>query len=260
MWGHDVKRVLITGGDDGIGLELVRQYLEAGWRVYATCRSPMDAESLHDLEKIHTRLSLHRLDITVPEDLNKLIHQFSDTPLDLLINSSAVFLDKENTGLDHLDYERWFRTLEINTLGPLRVIEALIDNIEAATNGINLVVVLSILPCRTLYEEESTGLFYNSSKAALNSAMQDIAKELEQRNVGLLMLYPGPVAEDMKSPQSITTRQSVTGMRQVIADYSPAKNGCFYSYDGSEFAFGQMPDFKRERQAHGIRQIAQHKK
>jgi NAD(P)-dependent dehydrogenase (short-subunit alcohol dehydrogenase family) len=229
-----LKRVLITGGNGGIGFEFVRQYLEAGWRVYATCRRPADSESLHELKKLHTRLSLHQLDITIPEDLNSITHHFAGTPIDLLINNSSVFFDTDKTGLEHIDYERWLRTLEVNTLGTMRVIEAMLDSIEAGENGINLVVVLSCLSGSRSSHDMSAGLYYRSSKAALNSAMQDIAVDLEHRNIGLLMLYPGQVIGRLDDTSGISAKQSVIGMRQVIREYSPGKNGCFYAYDGSE--------------------------
>ena len=41
--------VLITGANRGLGLEWTRQYAEAGWRVYASCRRPEEAEHLKAL-------------------------------------------------------------------------------------------------------------------------------------------------------------------------------------------------------------------
>lgn len=234
-----MKRVLITGGNEGIGFEFVRQYLEAGWRVYATCRRPAEAGGLQQLQNLHTRLSVHWLDITIPEDLHSIMHQFSGASLDLLVNNSSVCFDTDKTGLDHIDYERWLRTFEINTLGTMRVIEAMLDRIEAGENGINLIVVLSTHPGRTVGHKTSAGLYYRSSKAALNSAMQDIAGDLRQRKIGLLMLYPGPVPDPGDSENGISIEKSVIGMRRVIADYSPGRNGCFYAYDGSEIPRGE---------------------
>lgn len=40
---------LITGANRGLGLELARQYLADGWRIYAACRDPASASELHDL-------------------------------------------------------------------------------------------------------------------------------------------------------------------------------------------------------------------
>nr|WP_320009645.1 SDR family NAD(P)-dependent oxidoreductase [uncultured Desulfobulbus sp.] len=230
-----MKRVLVTGSNRGIGAEFVRQYLETGWRVYATCRRPAEANALHQLAKLHTRLSVHRLDITNAEDLNAITQQFAGAPLDLLINSSSVFFDTEKTRLEHIDYEHWLRTFEVNTLGTMRVIEAVLDSLKAGENGINLIVVLSHLPGSNVHLDTSSGLYYNSSKAAMNSAMQDITSDLERLKIGLVTLYPGLVISRGNATGTISTKQSVLGMRQVIDNYSPPKhNGRFFTYEGTE--------------------------
>ena len=41
--------VLVTGSNRGLGLEWVRQYAAEGWRVYDTCRHPMEALELQKL-------------------------------------------------------------------------------------------------------------------------------------------------------------------------------------------------------------------
>ena len=41
--------VLVTGSNRGLGLEWVKQYAQLGWRVYATCRFPEQAEDLQHL-------------------------------------------------------------------------------------------------------------------------------------------------------------------------------------------------------------------
>jgi len=43
--------VLVTGANRGLGLEWARQYAEAGWRVYASCRRPAEAEDLNALDR-----------------------------------------------------------------------------------------------------------------------------------------------------------------------------------------------------------------
>ena len=59
-----MSSVFVTGSNRGLGLEWCRQYAEAGWRVFATCRHPESADALHDLARIHPLLSVHRLDVT----------------------------------------------------------------------------------------------------------------------------------------------------------------------------------------------------
>jgi len=76
-----MSSVLITGSNRGIGLEFARQYAQSSWRVFATCRRPAEAGELHELAEQHTSLSVHRLDVTVPEDIRAIAWELEDTPL-----------------------------------------------------------------------------------------------------------------------------------------------------------------------------------
>jgi len=228
-----VKRVLITGSNRGIGLEFTRQYLESGWHVYATCRRPAEAKSLHMLLELHSRLTVHRLDITQQEDINSLCHELREVPVNMLINNAGVYFRKRSVGIDCIHYDNWRRTFEVNTLGPVRITEALLGNIEESTT-VRLIVVLSSHMGRIAEIKEGEGFYYRSSKTALNAAMQGISAEIKELGVGILLLHPGAVMTRIGPLKGISTRESVSGMRQIIEGFSMEQTGKFYSYDGEE--------------------------
>ena len=88
-----VGRVLITGTSRGLGLEFVRQYVQAGWRVYATCRSPERALELSRLAaQNRDTLSLHPLDVSEPRHIRALRQMLVGEPLDMLINNAGVMV------------------------------------------------------------------------------------------------------------------------------------------------------------------------
>ena len=93
-----MKRILVTGSNRGIGLEFTRQFLETGWRVYATCRRPAEAKSLHTLTSLHSNLSIHRLDITLQEDISNLCQELKDISLDILLNNAGVYFKNPREG------------------------------------------------------------------------------------------------------------------------------------------------------------------
>ena len=230
-----IKRVLITGSNRGIGLEFVRQYLDDGCRVYATCRHPPEAHELQRLGEIYSALSVHRLDITVQEDIMALCEEFDGIPIDVLINNAGVCFKKVDAGLATVHYDQWRRTLEVNTLGTIHIIEAFEENIALSEQD-RLVVVLSV----GLQGAENSGqpesYYYRSSKAALNTVMRGLAIELKPRNIGVLMMYPGDVRTRMGSTNGITPRYSVQGMKTVIDEISLAESGAFFQYDGTILA------------------------
>ena len=228
-----MDRVLITGSNRGIGLEFTRQYLESGWRVYATCRRPAEAQSLHTLAKIHDGLSIHRLDITLQEDLSNIAQELYSIPLNLLINNAGVYFKKTSSTIDCIHYDSWRRTLEVNTLGPVRVTEALLENIEKSSSK-RLVVVISSHMGSIADIDEPESLYYRSSKAALNAAMQGVTVALQKDKIGVLLLHPGGVLTRMGPKDGISARESVAGMRQIIDDFSMEDSGLFLQYDGED--------------------------
>ena len=231
-----MKRILITGSNRGIGLEFTRQYLEAGWHVYATCRRPAEAQALHTLTELHSNLSIHRLDITLQEDIENICQELKDIPLDILLNNAGVYFKKRCAGIDCIHYDDWRRTLEVNTLGTVRVTEALIGNLER-NEDFRLVVVISSHMGSIADIDESDSLCYRSSKAALNAAMQGIAVALRPRNIAVLLLHPGGVMTRMGPEKGIPERESVDGMCQVIENFSMKQSGAFFQYDGQKMAW-----------------------
>lgn len=225
-------RVLVTGSNRGIGLEFVRQYLEEGWRVHATCRRPAEAEALHMLAELHSELSIHRLDITVSEDISNICYELAGVPIDLLINNAGIYLEKGKAGLGCMHYDDWLRTLEVNTLGAVRITEALLDNVKSGSK--KLVAVLSSHMGSIADIGESGSIYYRSSKAALNAAMQGVAVELKTRKIGVLILHPGGVLTRMGPEKGISVKESVLGMRGIMDGFKLGDTGTFLQYDGQQ--------------------------
>nr|WP_306793142.1 SDR family oxidoreductase [Desulfopila inferna] len=224
---------MITGSNRGIGLEFTRQYLESGWHVYATCRRPTEAQSLHMLLELHSRLTIHRLDITQQEDINSLCQELMEVPINILINNAGVYFRKRSVGIDCIHYDNWRRTFEVNTLGPVRITEALLGNIAESTT-VRLIVVLSSHMERIAEINEGDSFYYRSSKSALNAAMQGISAEMKEQEIGVLLLHPGAVMTRIGPLKGISTRESVSGMRQIIEGFTMEQTGKFFSYDGEE--------------------------
>jgi NAD(P)-dependent dehydrogenase (short-subunit alcohol dehydrogenase family) len=226
--------ILITGSNRGLGLEWARQYAEAGWRVYATCRHPESAGALQTLARSTPSLSVHRLDVTRPEDVAAVAGELAGAPVDLLINNAGVYLEKfDSESLGAIDYSHWAQTLAVNTLGAARVTEALAGNIAASERRL-VVVITSHMG--SIAEISSPGSYaYRSSKAALNAAMKGLSIELAPRGIGILLLHPGWVKTRMGGPGArLSTTESVQGMRGVIDRFTMGDTGRFFRYDGRE--------------------------
>ena len=133
--------VLITGSNRGLGLEWARQYAQEGWRVFATCRYPHDALDLHKLVQKYPKVTLHRLDVTRIEDIRSVQWELENNTIDVLVSNAGIYLDKRQSGIGSFRFDDWLRTFEVNTLGGLRVIEALIGNVAKSSR--RLIVAIS---------------------------------------------------------------------------------------------------------------------
>lgn len=227
-----MSSVLVTGSNRGLGLEWCRQYAEAGWRVFATCRHPETADALHDLAPSHPRLSVHCLDVTRPESVYAVRAELQNESIDVLVNNAGIYLEKYAPTAD-LRYDEWQQTLEVNTLSPLRVTEALLELVARSQR--RLVVAISS-HMGSIAEIGAPGdTYYRSSKAALNAAMKGFSLALRERGVGVLLLHPGWVKTRMGGWDApLTATESVAGMRTLVDAFSLDQSGRFLRYNGTE--------------------------
>ena len=228
-----MKAVLVTGSSRGLGLEWVRQYAQAGWRVYASCRDPGQATQLTELAGRHAAISLHRLDVCDNDQLQELKRELGAARLDVLVNNAGVYLDKFTGEFGRIDYEGWLQSFAVNCLGAMRVSEAFIDQLAASEKRL---VVAITSHMGSIAEISAPGNYaYRSSKAALNAAMKGLSAALRERGIGVLLLHPGWVRTRMGGPDApLGVEQSVAGMRRLVEDFGPQMNGRFFRYNGTE--------------------------
>ena len=229
--------VLVTGGNRGLGLEWVRQYAAEGWRVYATCRQPTEARELVELADREKGISIHRLDVTKPDEINALSVELMQAPIDVLVNNAGVYLEKfMEVGLRRLRYEDWLYTFQVNSLGAVRVTEAFREHVGQSEK--RLVVVISTHMASIADIASPGAYYYRSTKAALNAVMEGFTHELRPKGIGVLILHPGWVHTRMGGEgTSLMPPESVRGMRSVIDQFDMSRSGHFYSHDGVEISW-----------------------
>lgn len=226
--------VLITGSNRGLGLSWAEHFALAGWRVYATCRHPEQADALRLLDAAHRNLTVHRLDVTDEAEIAALAEELADATIDILLNNAGVYFEKyQPQALSNIDYNQWKDTFSVNTLGPARITEAFTE--QVARSQRRLVVAISS-HMGSIAEIGVPGDYaYRSSKAALNAAMKGLSLELAPRGISVLLLHPGWVQTRMGgSGALLTTEESVSAMREVVEQFRFEQSGAFFRYDGSE--------------------------
>lgn len=218
--------VLVTGAGRGLGLEFARQYAADGWRVIATVR---DVKKAKDLGALGSKVEAHSLDVTDLKAVAALGRELARDSIDVAIANAGVSLARNMTP-GAIDEAAWIETLKVNTFAPLALAGAVLGSVERS-EGKRLIAITSRLG--SIGANDAGGQYaYRSSKAALNAAWRSLA--LDHRGVIAVVLHPGWVKTDMGGAGApVSPKESIAGMRRVIARLTPADSGRFFNYDGA---------------------------
>ncbi|WP_125783995.1 SDR family oxidoreductase [Pseudoalteromonas rubra] len=225
-----MNTLFITGANRGIGLALVKLYLEQGWRVLASCRAPQSADALWQLEQQFSHLQIVALDITNYAQMTKLAASLTDVPIDLVINNAGVYGPK-GYAFGDCDVEQWKRVMEVNVIAPLKLAEAFTPQLRLGK--LKTFAVLSSKVGSMTNNTKGGGYIYRSSKAALNSVIKSLSNDLLPEGIKTVALHPGWVKTDMGGPNAlISAEESAQGLKQVLDELHEAQSGGFYDYQG----------------------------
>lgn len=221
--------ILITGANRGLGLEFAKQYAAAAYRVFATARDPERARELGAIAKAHSNVSVHALETTDADSIEKLARELKGEPIDILLNNAGVMGPKAQE-LGDIDYARMLDTLKVNTVAPLMIVEAFLENVVKSQRKV-LVAITSGMG--SIADTDGGSYAYRASKAALNMTFRNLAVDLKSRGVISVVINPGWVQTDMggrSAPEKVDV--SIASMRKVFDGLKLADSGKFLDYKG----------------------------
>jgi len=227
-----MRRVLVTGGNRGIGLELVRHLLARGDKVVAAVRHPARANELTLQAAAHPgHLHVLPLDVTKPASIHELAKEAALVVdgLDLLINNAGLLPSGERFG--HLDSHALEAAFRTNAMGPLLLSEALTPLLRRGQQAwiANISTVMGSITETREFRTPS----YAISKAALNMVTRLLAAALREHGIGVLALHPGWVQTAMGGAQApVPAATSAAGLLRVIDAAALEQSGSFLDYQG----------------------------
>lgn len=214
-----VNRVLVTGANRGIGLELCRQLSARGDEVLAACR-----KSTAELGSLDLRV-IEGIDVGETGSSEILRQQLGSERLDWLINNAGI-LSIES--LDSLDFDAMERQFRVNALGPLRVTAAVLPLLGP---GSKVGIITSRMG--SIADNTSGGYYgYRMSKAAVNMAGVSLARDLQQKQISVALLHPGMVSTDMTGGRGVPVEQSADGLIQRMDNLDMSQTGTFWHAEG----------------------------
>ncbi len=187
---------LVTGGNRGIGFEIVRQLARREATVILTARRPdAGAAALAKLAREGVHVSFQALSVTDESSIEALAAHVGAKfgRLDVLVNNAGISSSSDAGGHD-VSLATVRETLETNTLGPLRMAQALLSLLAKSPAG-RIVNVSSGMGA--LNDMEGGHAAYRISKTALNAVTRILAADLAAHRIAVNSMCPGWVRTDM---------------------------------------------------------------
>jgi NAD(P)-dependent dehydrogenase (short-subunit alcohol dehydrogenase family) len=218
---------VITGANRGIGFELCRQLATRGETTVAVCRhsSPeLDALAAQDPSRVRIETTV---DVTDVDSVAALGDRLRGQPLDLLVHNAGILTAGDALG--EIDFDQARRQFDVNALGPLRLTEALLENL---TKGSKLVIITSRMG--SIADNTSGGRYgYRMSKAAVNIAGMSLTQDLRPRGVAVAILHPGFVRTGMTGGRGdVAADEAARGLIARIDELSLETSGGFWHANG----------------------------
>ena len=206
------KTALVTGGTDGIGIEIARHLKAGGASVIVAGRNParLDAARSEGFEAIAADLS----DVA---GCDALVAALAGRPLDILVNNAGMGADydvKAPIDLGEVD-----RCIFLNLNAPIRLITGLLDTLRARPEAVivNVTSGLAIAP-------SAGNPVYCGSKAGLRSFTMALRAQLAGTKVHVMEALPPVVETQMTAGNSHKKMPAPECGRQIVAAIAGDRN------------------------------------
>jgi len=209
-----MRRVVITGGNKGIGLALTQTFVEAGDYVQIIARdfshqAPFDYQN-------HPLVTCTQFDLTDLENLAGLVNSIEQ--IDVLINNAGLL---QPLTFDDYPDERRDYSLQLNIMAPVKLIELLTDKLKAPSDYTPRIVNNASIAGQIGHPD----IWYGISKAGLINATKAFAKAF-QGEIIVNAVAPSPTETDMlnnipKPRQEAFLKNTIAGRfasAQEVAD------------------------------------------
>jgi short-subunit dehydrogenase len=221
------KVVVVTGGGNGIGQQVVLQLLRRGARVAAVDIREESLNETTNLAGAADRLATFVLDITDRDATEALPGQViaAHGVVDGLINVAGII--QPFVKLNELDYDVIQRVINVNLYGTIHMVKAflphLLERPVAHIANVSSMGGFLPVPGQTIY---------GASKAAVKLMTEGLYAELLDTNVGVSVVFPGAVATEITSNSGVEMPGSIPNEEEMRARTTSPEEAAKIILDG----------------------------
>ncbi len=226
-----LNRVLITGGNKGIGLEVVKKFLDVNYDVIVVARD-FSSFPFKDNKKV----TIIEYDLSNIEDLPNLVKQVGE--IDILINNAGYMQPKYT--YDNYPKEAKEHIMNVDLHSPVELITLFSEGMKERAYG-RIVNTASIAG-----QIGHPDIWYGIAKAGLINATKIFAKILGSHGITVNCIAPSPVETDMQKDNSEERKREFKKMVPSgrFAEADEAAEVIFWlATDCPEYVNGTTMDF-----------------
>lgn len=176
-----MEKVLITGGNRGIGLECTKLFVENGYEVIVVARNFSDFPY-----KEHPQVRMIEFDVSKVDEIKALVEEIGC--VDILLNNAGVM---NSLPYDAYSEDKKENLMNVNLYAPIEFITHMAPLMMEQEKG-RIVTVASVAG-----QIGHPDIWYGVSKAGVINATKSFAKILAPKGVVINAVAPGPVETDM---------------------------------------------------------------
>lgn len=186
------KVIVVTGGGNGVGRELVLTLLNRGASVAAVDLDEKGLDETYSLSGKNKRLSLHKVNISMQEAVKSLVNAVMGYHghVDGIINNAGII--QPFIPVNEMDMNTIDKVMNVNFYGTLYMTKAFLPELkkrpEAHVTNISSMGGFFPVPGQSIY---------GASKAAVKLLTEALYAELMDTNIGVSVVIPGGIATDI---------------------------------------------------------------
>jgi NAD(P)-dependent dehydrogenase (short-subunit alcohol dehydrogenase family) len=219
---NQMKNVVVTGANKGIGFEVAKQMAELGYFVYLGCRNEQNGlEAIGNLRQLNiSNAGLLQIDVSDPDSVKEAVAKLASEidALDILINNAGIS-GGQPQNISACDMSLLKDVFNTNYFGAIQTTQAMLPLLEKAKQPV-IVNVSSELGSLAMQTSERRNPnwdhfhSYGSTKTALNTFTILLAHEFRNTKFRINSVTPGFTATDLNGFTGFKT--AAEGARPIV--------------------------------------------